>query len=372
MVSLQHWTAAALIYKAAGIAQLADAVLHDPPSPPARAKSRWKRTRRSDAKRPLHASCSRTAACCNRASRIAAAARPTADRQRNHRKNARPSLLVFAAAGQKLVADAGSSSISAAVGASRNRSQPRRTHGADKTALVAGASGLIGRRIADQLLAAGSWKVIGLARRHSAPRHALDRGRSQRPCRCRAKARRHRGHAYFLRGALRPSGRRRARGGRHQRCDARANLVTTLEPAGKLEHVHAVHGSKWLRPPVWSGARAARPKNRQRANNRENFYFMQEDFLRERKPRQDAGATRPRGRTPSAIRRSITAFGRARHRGLRRRAARTRTAARFSRHRQGLPGAHAVHRSRACSRARSRGWRPSRAAQSVVQRRQRR
>jgi len=33
-----------------------------------------------------------------------------------------------------------------------------------KTALVAGASGLIGRRIVEHLLAAGGWNVIGLAR----------------------------------------------------------------------------------------------------------------------------------------------------------------------------------------------------------------
>ena len=34
-----------------------------------------------------------------------------------------------------------------------------------KTAVVAGASGLIGRRIAEQLLVAGGWRVVGLARR---------------------------------------------------------------------------------------------------------------------------------------------------------------------------------------------------------------
>ena len=33
-----------------------------------------------------------------------------------------------------------------------------------KIAVIAGASGLIGRRIADQLLTDGGWNVIGLAR----------------------------------------------------------------------------------------------------------------------------------------------------------------------------------------------------------------
>ena len=34
-----------------------------------------------------------------------------------------------------------------------------------KIAVIAGASGLIGRRIADQLMTDGGWNVIGLARR---------------------------------------------------------------------------------------------------------------------------------------------------------------------------------------------------------------
>ena len=34
-----------------------------------------------------------------------------------------------------------------------------------KTAVIAGASGLIGRRIADQLIADGGWQITGLARR---------------------------------------------------------------------------------------------------------------------------------------------------------------------------------------------------------------
>src|SRR6185436_16093111 len=40
------------------------------------------------------------------------------------------------------------------------------------TALIAGASGFIGRRIADHLLAQGGWDVIGLARRPP-PTHDL-------------------------------------------------------------------------------------------------------------------------------------------------------------------------------------------------------
>ena len=56
------------------------------------------------------------------------------------------------------------------------------------------------------------------------------------------------------------------------------NLVTVIEPVAKLEHVHAVHGSKYyghqLGPvPVPLTEDTPRAKNR-------NFYFEQEDFLR--------------------------------------------------------------------------------------------
>jgi len=64
------------------------------------------------------------------------------------------------------------------------------------TALIAGASGLIGRRIAEHLIAAGNWDVIGLARRPSAARNmrwiAVDLADIED---CRRKLGRHRARA---------------------------------------------------------------------------------------------------------------------------------------------------------------------------------
>jgi nucleoside-diphosphate-sugar epimerase len=147
------------------------------------------------------------------------------------------------------------------------------------TALIAGASGLIGRRIAEHLLAADGWNVIGLARH---PREAQTNMRwiavdLNDPANCKAKlgALDDVTHLFYAARFDHPEG---VPESVEINAAMLVNLVTALEPVAPLQHVHAVHGSKYYGHqlgPVPVPMREDTP----RANNR-NFYFEQEDFLR--------------------------------------------------------------------------------------------
>lgn len=149
-----------------------------------------------------------------------------------------------------------------------------------KTALVAGASGLIGRRIADHLLATGSWNVIGLARKPPAREGTrwievdladLDDTRRKLTGLDAVT------HVFYAARFDHPEGRPESV---EINAAMLANLVTVLERATPLTHVHAVHGSKYYGHqlgPVPVPMREDSP----RAPG-QNFYFDQEDFLRER------------------------------------------------------------------------------------------
>jgi nucleoside-diphosphate-sugar epimerase len=147
-----------------------------------------------------------------------------------------------------------------------------------KTALVAGASGLIGRRIAEHLIAAGDWNVIGLAR---ATRAATDMRwiavdlNDAGDCKRKLGALSEVTHVFYAARYDHPEG---VPESVEINTAMLVNLVTAIEPAARLQHVHAVHGSKYyghqLGPvPVPMTEDTPRAKNR-------NFYFEQEDFLR--------------------------------------------------------------------------------------------
>ena len=151
---------------------------------------------------------------------------------------------------------------------------------AAKTALVAGASGLIGRRLVEHLLTADGWNVIGLARspRESAGMRwiAVDLSDTA-DCTRKLGALADVTHVFYAARYDHPEG---VPESVEINTAMLVNLVAAVEPAGKLDHVHAVHGSKYyghqLGPvPVPMTEDTPRAKNR-------NFYFEQEDFLRVR------------------------------------------------------------------------------------------
>ncbi len=147
-----------------------------------------------------------------------------------------------------------------------------------KTALVAGGTGIIGRRIVEHLLGVGDWNVIGLARRPRSTPHmrwiAVDLN-DLADCKRKLGALHEVTHIFYA--------------ARHDHLDGAidsveinaamfSNLITVLEPITKLQHVHAVHGSKYygqhLGPlPLPLTEESPRAKSR-------NFYYEQEDFLR--------------------------------------------------------------------------------------------
>jgi nucleoside-diphosphate-sugar epimerase len=147
-------------------------------------------------------------------------------------------------------------------------------------ALIAGASGLIGRRIADHLTAAGSWDVIGLARKPPVTQDLRWVGvdlADIEDCRRKLAGLDAVTHVFYAARFDHPEGRPEPVG---INAAMLANLVTVLEPAARLKHVHAVHGSKYYGHqlgPVPVPLHEDTPRARGG-----NFYFEQEDFLRER------------------------------------------------------------------------------------------
>lgn len=161
----------------------------------------------------------------------------------------------------------------------------------DRVALVAGATGLIGRRIAEHL-ARGGWEVIGLCRNPvpgtPVPLLGVDLTSAED---CRAKLSRldRVTHVFYAARYDHPEG---VPEDVELNAAMLRNLVEALEPAApRLAHVHAVHGTKYYGhnlgplpvPAREEGPRAAAP----------NFYFLQEDFLRGRSGRWTYSTSRP-------------------------------------------------------------------------------
>ena len=147
-----------------------------------------------------------------------------------------------------------------------------------KTALIAGASGLIGRRVAEHLIATGGWNVIGLARSaRTTPGMRWIAVDLNDPGDCKRKL----GglsdvtHIFYTARYDHPEGIPESV---EINAAMLANVITAIEPVAKLEHVHAVHGSKYYGTQL-GPVPVPLTEDSPRANNR-NFYFEQEDFLR--------------------------------------------------------------------------------------------
>ena len=148
------------------------------------------------------------------------------------------------------------------------------------TALIAGATGLVGRCIAKRLAELGGWEVIGLARRpQTTPGMrwvAVDLADADA---CKRKLGGHPDVAHVFYAV------------RHDHVEGTPesveinaamlrNVVDALEPAASLEHVHAVHGTKYYGHQL-GPMKVPAGEDDPRAPG-ENFYFAQEDFLRGR------------------------------------------------------------------------------------------
>jgi nucleoside-diphosphate-sugar epimerase len=148
-------------------------------------------------------------------------------------------------------------------------------------ALIAGATGIVGTRLAQRLHASG-WKVVGLCRRPPAsalPYRMLAVDLTDAAdCRKKLSALDTVTHVFYAARYDHPEG-------TAESVDVNAamlvNLIEAIEPvAGGLRHVHLVHGTKYyghmlgpLRVPIAEDAPRARAPN---------FYFAQEDSIRDR------------------------------------------------------------------------------------------
>lgn len=150
-----------------------------------------------------------------------------------------------------------------------------------KTAVIAGASGLIGRRIAEQLLTDPQWAVTGLARR-AQTRPGMqwiavdlaDRADVEKKLAGISAT-----HIFYAARYDHPVE------GKTEDVETNTcmlkNLLDAVETGGSLEHVHALHGSKWyghqlgpVRLPLEEDGSARSPN--------ENYYFEQDALLRAR------------------------------------------------------------------------------------------
>lgn len=160
------------------------------------------------------------------------------------------------------------------------------------TALIAGGSGLIGRRIADHLLAAGNWEVIALARRAPPARNmrwiAVDLTDLE-DCRRKFDGLAAVTHVFHAARFDHPEGEPESV---EINAAMLSNLVTALEPVAELKHVHAVHGSKYYGHQL-GPVGVPMCEDSPRAPG-VNYYFEQEDFLRERSRRKQWNYTTSR------------------------------------------------------------------------------
>ena len=153
----------------------------------------------------------------------------------------------------------------------------------DKVGIVAGATGVVGTRVAEALVAAGDWRVIGLARRVPATRIAgveyIAVDLSDRAS-CYDAVQTMQGASHLFYAARYPFVT-----GQAEDTDANTamlrNLLDALEQLhNPLVHVHLVHGTKYYgvhlgRHPT--PAREDAPRCLQG-----NFYYEQEDLVRAR------------------------------------------------------------------------------------------
>ena len=147
-----------------------------------------------------------------------------------------------------------------------------------KVALVAGASGVVGRTLVGHLAAQSDWDVIAVSRRapdipgrwRHLPLDLLDASACAAATAELARVT----HVFHCAFVLDPDPDAHIR----RNLTLLVNLVQTVERAGApLEHVHLVEGTKWYGShlgPFRTPAKESQPRHAGR-----NFYFDQQDWL---------------------------------------------------------------------------------------------
>jgi len=150
-----------------------------------------------------------------------------------------------------------------------------------KTAIVAGALGIVGRAMVDHLRGTGDWDIVALSRR------AADLGPGVRhvsvdlldAAECQARLREFPGatHVFFCAYAPRATLAEEVA----PNLSMLVNLVSTLEShAPRLAHVQLIQGSKWYGNHL--GAYRTPAKESDPRHMPPNYYYDQQDWLEER------------------------------------------------------------------------------------------
>jgi nucleoside-diphosphate-sugar epimerase len=177
---------------------------------------------------------------------------------------------------------------------------------ANKVALVAGASGVVGSRLAEALQRTGDWQVIGCARRPPAAEArvagvdyvALD---LTDEAACRQAARQLVGVTHLFYAA-----RHEFATGRHEAAHVNTlmfrNILDAIEEAGHpLQHLHMVHGTKYYGSTLGRFPTPAREDDPRCLFG--NFYYNQEDIVTARtgSRRWSWSTSRPHGICDSSL-----------------------------------------------------------------------
>lgn len=162
-------------------------------------------------------------------------------------------------------------------------------------AIVAGATGVVGRRLAEHLSSTGDWEVVGLSRRapESAPPYPTVSVDFTSAADCRDKLAGLRDVTHILYA------------GRYTHTSVpepieintamMTNIVEAVEPGNRnLQHIHLLQGSKWYGSTTGPYKTPARESDPRLAGNH-TFYYAQQDWLdaRSRRARWTWSASRP-------------------------------------------------------------------------------